>query len=87
MSSRKEKEVDKKNAGPSSNTQTRRPCSTKYSDGRQCPGNGKLINLTANYSHTPQISFNYFYTLKFRNNLLLYSLDSIIESIIDSIIK
>ncbi|KAM0126776.1 hypothetical protein ACHAP3_009145 [Botrytis cinerea] len=44
MSSRKGKEVDKKNAGPSSNTQTRRPCSTKYSDGRQCPGDGKLIN-------------------------------------------
>lgn len=32
------------NAGPSSKTQTRRPCSTKYSDGRQCPGDGELNN-------------------------------------------
>ncbi|TGO46218.1 hypothetical protein BCON_0337g00070 [Botryotinia convoluta] len=41
MSSRKRKETDKKLIDPNSSTHTRRPCSTKGSDGKRCPRDGR----------------------------------------------
>ena len=45
------------------------------------------IHITANYSHTPQISFNYSHALKFEKKLFSCLLDFMIESIVESNLK